>query len=97
MAAHSYDEALAIIQQLTIEEQLKIMEELLSAFRQKIVAAPLQVNEEAAQLETKEVVQPEAEEEPLHDIMEYAGFAKELWKGVDVEEYLNEERNSWGG
>jgi hypothetical protein len=27
--------------------------------------------------------------------MEYAGFAKELWKGVDVEKYLNEERNSW--
>jgi hypothetical protein len=87
MAAHSYDEIRASIQQLTLEEQLKLMEELLSVFRQKFVAAPLQVSEE--------VVQPDAKEETLHDIMEYAGFAKELWKGVDVEAYLNEERNSW--
>jgi len=27
--------------------------------------------------------------------MEFSGFAKELWKDVDVEKYIDEERNSW--
>jgi hypothetical protein len=33
--------------------------------------------------------------EPPRNIMDYEGFAKDLWKGIDVQEYLNEERNSW--
>jgi hypothetical protein len=32
---------------------------------------------------------------PKHNIMEFRGFAKELWQGVDVEKYIDEERNSW--
>ena len=32
---------------------------------------------------------------PEHNIMEFSGFAKELWKDVDVEKYIDEERNSW--
>jgi len=87
MVAHSYDEALAIIQQLTLEEQLKLMEELLSVFRRKIVATSLQVSEEATR--------PEIAESSLHSIMEFEGFGKKVWEGVDVEAYLNEERNSW--
>lgn len=35
--------------------------------------------------------------EPKHNIMEFRGFAKELWKGVDVKKYIEEERNSWDG
>ena len=34
-------------------------------------------------------------EQPLHNITEFRGFAKEIWKGVDVEKYIDEERNSW--
>ena len=30
-----------------------------------------------------------------HNVMEFSGFAKELWKDVDVEKYIDEERNSW--
>ena len=30
-----------------------------------------------------------------HSIMEFKGFAKEIWNGVDVEKYIDEERNSW--
>jgi hypothetical protein len=29
--------------------------------------------------------------------MEFKGFAKEIWQGVDVEKYIDEERNSWDG
>jgi hypothetical protein len=30
-----------------------------------------------------------------HNITELRGLGKEIWKGVDVEKYINEERNSW--
>ncbi len=30
-----------------------------------------------------------------HNIMEFRGMGKEVWEGVDVEKYIDEERNSW--
>lgn len=30
-----------------------------------------------------------------HSIMELKGLEKELWVGVDVEKYIDDERNSW--
>jgi len=30
-----------------------------------------------------------------HSVMEFRGMAKQLWEGVDVEKYIDEERNSW--
>ena len=36
-----------------------------------------------------------ADAEPLHDIMEFEGVAKDFWKGIDVQEYLDRERDSW--
>jgi hypothetical protein len=35
------------------------------------------------------------EEEPLHSIMELAGLGKEIWEGVDPDEYVRELRNEW--
>jgi hypothetical protein len=32
---------------------------------------------------------------PKHSVMEFKGIAKEAWKGIDVEKYIDEERNSW--
>lgn len=32
---------------------------------------------------------------PLHNITEFRGMDKETWKDVDVEKYIDEERNSW--
>lgn len=31
-----------------------------------------------------------------HDIMELEGLGKEFWDSIDVEEYLKQERASWG-
>jgi hypothetical protein len=31
----------------------------------------------------------------LHSILEFEGIGKELWEGVDVQKYIDEERNSW--
>ena len=30
-----------------------------------------------------------------HDVMELEGLGKEVWQGIDVEKYIEEERNSW--
>jgi hypothetical protein len=32
-----------------------------------------------------------------HNVMEFRGIAKKLWEGVDVEKFIDEERNSWDG
>ena len=32
---------------------------------------------------------------PQHNVMEFRGVAKDFWQGVDVEKYIDEERNSW--
>lgn len=34
---------------------------------------------------------------PRHNVMEFEGMAKKLWKGIDVEKFIDEERNSWDG
>ena len=41
------------------------------------------------------VVRPQVTTRPKHNIMEFEGVGKEVWKGVDVEKYIDEERNSW--
>lgn len=33
--------------------------------------------------------------EPLHDVLEFEGVGEEVWKGIDVGKYIEEERNSW--
>jgi hypothetical protein len=32
---------------------------------------------------------------PKHSVTEFRGVGKEIWEGVDVEKYIEEERNSW--
>jgi hypothetical protein len=32
---------------------------------------------------------------PKHSVMEFKGMGKELRQGIDVEKYIDEERNSW--
>ena len=34
---------------------------------------------------------------PQHSILELEGLGKEVWEGVDVDEYIRQERDSWGG
>ena len=38
-----------------------------------------------------------ATQRPRHNIMELEGMAKKLWRGIDVEKFIDEERNSWDG
>ena len=43
------------------------------------------------------IVLPRVTIQPQHRILELRGLGKELWQGIDVEKYLDEERNSWDG
>jgi hypothetical protein len=39
----------------------------------------------------------DSSEEPRHSIMELRGLGKEIWQGIDAQEYVNNERASWNG
>lgn len=32
---------------------------------------------------------------PKHSIMDLEGLGKEIWNGLDAQEYVNQERTSW--
>lgn len=34
---------------------------------------------------------------PKRSILELEGLGKEVWKGLDAQEYVNQERASWNG
>ncbi len=34
---------------------------------------------------------------PRHSLLELEGLGKEIWRGVDPQKYVDEERNSWDG
>jgi len=39
----------------------------------------------------------DSSEEPHHSVMELRGLGKEIWQGIDAQEYVNNERASWNG
>lgn len=39
----------------------------------------------------------ELERQPGRSLLELQGLGKEVWQGVDVDEYLRQERSSWNG
>jgi len=47
--------------------------------------------------ELKAQIAKEAPSEPKHSIMEFYGLGKEIWEGIDAQEYVNRERASWNG
>jgi len=71
MQTITYQEVLALAQQLTPDEQLQLLADLAAFIRQRTIL------------------------EPLHDVLEFEGVGEEVWKRIDVEKYIEEERNSW--
>jgi hypothetical protein len=53
--------------------------------------------EERLQLieELKSIVRRNVTAKRAHNITELRGLGKEIWEGVDVAKYIDEERNSW--
>ncbi len=71
MSTEDYDEILEQVQLLTLDDQLRLLEDIASMLRQQFTT------------------------QPKHSIMELEGLGKEIWEGIDVEKYIEEERNSW--
>lgn len=71
MTSEAYRKVLQMARDLPVEEQLQLIEDLISRVRYRVQA------------------------KPTHSIMELEGLGKEIWEGVDVEKYINDERNSW--
>ncbi len=44
-----------------------------------------------------ELLKQQTSSRPLHNILELEGLGKEVWESIDVDRYLEEERNSWDG
>ncbi len=67
------------------------------AYREALSRVLLLTPDEQLQLlaEVATTLRDKVTTRPKHNVMEFSGFAKELWKDVDVEKYIDEERNSW--
>ncbi len=56
----------------------------------------LPLEEQQKLLEELQVIVRDAmEHQPMHHITELEGLGAEIWKDVDVEAYINNERDSW--
>ena len=71
MSTEDYDEILEQVQLLTLDDQLRLLEDIAAMLRRQFTT------------------------QPQHSIMELEGLGKEIWEGIDVEKYIEEERNSW--
>jgi len=61
------------IKDLTLAEQLNLLEYLAKLVRQQTIR------------------------QPERSIMELEGLGKDIWQGLDAQEYVNRERDSWNG
>lgn len=43
------------------------------------------------------MIQQRTSTKPLHSILELEGLGKKIWESIDVDQYLQQERDSWGG
>ena len=69
-------------------------EDVLNQVRQLSPEEQLQLLEDIAAMLRQRVKNTQR---PGHNIMELEGMAKKLWEGIDVEKFIDEERNSWDG
>ncbi len=71
----TYHEVRRLAENLTPEEQMRLIEDLSKLIRQRVTLTP----------------------KPKRSILELEGLGKEIWNGIDAQEYVNQERNSWNG
>ena len=69
-------------------------EEVLNHARQLSPDEQLLLLEKLAALVRQQIT---IKEEPLHSFLELEGLGQEIWKGVEAQEYVNQERDSWNG
>jgi hypothetical protein len=58
----------------------------------------LELSEQFRLLKTiSNLIQHEVAAKPSRSILELKGLGKKFWRKIDIEEYLEQERNSWNG
>ena len=70
-AMTTYQDIRSQVEDLTPDEQLRLLEDLPVLVRRRMAPTP------------------------KHSIMELEGLGKALWQGIDAQEYVNQERDSW--
>ncbi len=73
MPVASYNHVISEVNQLSLTDQLRLLEDMAVLIRRRSVGAK------------------------TRSIMELQGKGKDIWKGVDVPKYIDEERSSWNG
>jgi hypothetical protein len=61
------------------------------------IASSLSREEQLRLIEELSAPPDDSSAEPQHSILELRGLGKELWSGIDVKQYLKQERESWNG
>lgn len=67
-------------------------EDVLNKVRQLSLEEQFQLIEDIAAMLRQRV---KNKQWPKHNVMEFRGAAKDYWKDIDVEKFIDEERNSW--
>jgi len=70
----------------------EVLDEVLNQVQRLTLDEQLQLLSDVAAM-----LRRQAKSRPKHKVTEFKGFAKDIWEGVDVEKYIDEERNSWDG
>lgn len=69
-----------------------VYNEILQRVKELDLAQQLRLLEEVAGL-----IRQQTEQGGSRSILELQGLGKEVWEGVDVKDYLEQERASWNG
>lgn len=43
------------------------------------------------------IIRQRVPEKPLHSVLEFEGVGEGVWEGMDAQEFVNQERDSWDG
>lgn len=92
MTTPTLDDILSQAEALKLEEQLMLLARLAEHVRVVYSQEPAQ----RKKLTIDEHLE-QAQQEPAHkrSIMELHGLGKEIWEGIDAQEYVNELRAEW--
>jgi hypothetical protein len=84
MATVTLNEVLELAQQLSPEDQVRLIEHIAPALATKV--------------QSKDLITAEHRRVPQRRrITELRGLGKEIWQGIDSAEYLRQERDAWNG
>jgi len=73
MATKTYQEILSQAEDLSPDDQLRLVEQLAGKLRRRMSSGK------------------------TRSITELEGLGQEIWHGIDAQEYVDAERNSWNG